>query len=255
MPSCTSATFLKIWKTTTTATATNKRPLSRWAKLPQVQNISSFQENHSAALTSRLLRNPWAKNRTTSIPTWKKRNPALLASVNLNPRTLRKKNVSPIPTNRRRKILLHATTPPSTVRRLATAPVAARIVVEIVAGLIAAAVTAAVTGPVLADVADADVLAAVVVVADGGTVVAAAAVADFVPAVRVTCPHPSTLLRRAENLAVVTVAQTVAQIAAEIAVIAAAVAAIRNAVVMIGAHAGTLMTVVQKLRVLPLLPT
>ena len=57
-PSCTSVTFSRTLKITITVMATNRRPPFLRAKSLQVQNISSFQENHSAALTKRLLRNP-----------------------------------------------------------------------------------------------------------------------------------------------------------------------------------------------------
>ena len=147
--------------------------------------------------------------------TWKNRKRARRA---LN-KCIPKKSVSPIRMNRRRKILLRATTPLSTAHRRASVPA----VPMIAAALTVVAATEAAIGKTLAAVAAEDVLDAAVVA--GGAAVAAVA-ADSVPAAAVISLRPNTLRRKLANLAVAIAVRIVV-------VIAAAVAAIRSAVAMI----------------------
>src|SRR5258707_11500752 len=105
-----------------------------------------------------------------------------------------KKSASPIRTNPLRKISLPATTPPSTVHRLATAraaPVTGVVREVATEAAIAAAVTVAVIGKGLAAAAAEDVFDAVVVAPDaagaGGGGFGRGAAADFPPP---TTPFP-----------------------------------------------------------------
>ncbi len=145
-------------------------------------------------------------------PTWKNQNRARRAST--RPSTQVKKNVSPIRTNRLRKILLRATTPPSTVHRPAS-----------VRGLpvIVVAATEAAIDKTLAAAAAEDVLDAVAV---AGAVAVAAVAVDSVPAAAAIFLRPNTLPRKVANLVAAIAAPTVV-------VIAAVVAVIRNPVVTI----------------------
>src|SRR5882757_11562536 len=123
-------------------------------------------------------------------PTWKNQSRARRAST--RPSTQVKKNVSLIRTNRLRKILLHATTPPSTVHQRASV----RELPVIAAAVTVVAATEAAIGKTLAAAAAEDVLDAAAAVAGA---VAVAAVAGSVPAVAVTFLLPNTLPRKAAN--------------------------------------------------------
>src|SRR5882757_375171 len=122
--------------------------------------------------------------------TWKNQNRARRGSMKSS--TQAKKNVNPIRTNRLRKILPHATTPPSIVHR----PTSVRELPVIAAAVTVVAATEAAIGKTLVAAAAEDVLDAAAAVAGA---VAVAAVAGSVPAVAVTFLLPNTLPRKAAN--------------------------------------------------------
>src|ERR1700720_113461 len=110
-------------------------------------------------------------SRTMCTRTWKNQNRARRALH----RCIAKTSVSPIRTNRLRKILLRATTPPSTVRR----PAILRALPVIAAAVTVVAATEAGIGKTLAAAAAEDVLDAAVAAGDAAV---AAVAAGFVPA-------------------------------------------------------------------------
>src|SRR6266404_5345511 len=118
--------------------------------------------------------------------TWKNQNRARRGSLKSS--THAKTNVNPIRTNRLRKILPHATTPPSIVHR----PTSVRELPVIAAAVTVVAATEAAIGKTLAAAAAEDVLDAAAV---AGAVAVAAVAAGSVPAVAVTFLRPNMLPR------------------------------------------------------------
>src|SRR5882724_9691185 len=119
--------------------------------------------------------------------TWKNQNRARRGSMKSS--TQAKKNVNPIRTNRLRRILPHATTPPSIVHR----PASVRELPVIAAAVTVVAATEAAIGKTLAAAAAEDVLDAAAV---AGAVAVAAVAAGSVPAVAVTFLRPNMLPRK-----------------------------------------------------------